>query len=131
MKVFKRVSMLICVVSVVTLFSMTVLATANTTLCFPYNVKDGDDASTSYTNTTSQPLTVEVKTTPDVVGGIVKVEINKYNPRTDAGIIASQYFPYSPVVPPISFNLPAQTTYYVYISTYLSTYVSGILEVSY
>lgn len=129
MKVFKRVSMLICVISVVTLFSMTVLAASYPN--FAYNVKAGDVVHTSYPNTGSQSYTVEVKTTPDVVGGIVKVEINKYYPRTDDGYVDSQYFPSSPTVPSIYFTLPAKTTYYAYVSTYLSTYVYGILEASY
>lgn len=95
--------MLICVVSAVTLFSMTVMAAKFPN--FAYNVKDGDVASTSYTNSSTADYEVEVYTQPDQSSGVVRVEINKYNPTTVYGTIGSQTFPGSQKVSSIVFVL--------------------------
>ncbi|MCH5274451.1 MAG: hypothetical protein J1E65_01335 [Lachnospiraceae bacterium] len=131
MKVFKRVSMLICVVSVLTLFSMTVMA-AN----FPilaYNVKKNTFDYTSYTNPTSQsPYNVKVSTRPDSVNGLAEVKISTIDDfSNDNSRIGYQAFPGGFDVPAIEFVLPAGKTYYAFVYTNLDFYVSGILNATY
>lgn len=131
MKVFKRVSMLICVVCVVTLFSMTVLATN-----FPdfyYSVILNVNKHTEYANTTAQsPYNVTVSTKPDSISGVAEVKILTVNDFTnDSSRVAYQAFPGGFDVPPINFVLPAGKTYYAFVFTYQNFTVSGTLHAKY
>ena len=130
MKMFRRISMLICAVSVMTLLSVTVLAARFPD--FAYRVRKNEVDVVSYTNSAVQTdYNVTVSTKPDSVNGVVQVKISSINDFSNSEAIASQTFPGSFEVPPIQFVLPAGKAYYAFVYTYLEDYVSGILEATY
>ncbi len=134
MKMFRRISMLICAVSVMTLFSMTVLATAFSDI--PYSVTATTFSEGSYYNASAQSTYhVSVDTQPEQGNGVARVAIYPTairNPWTDTGTaVAVQSFPGNMKVPAAEFDLPAGKTYYVYVTTYLDMTVSGTLHAVY